>query len=110
MKCIMSMASIVSSCCQSKAADLRSKADAHGSDNKRLVAKVYVTTKLPTLVLEDIDHHLGEVLCSESFVTVSFATAAAKYIALQDLTLHETFYLITSHGTCNEDGERRVYL
>lgn len=110
MNCIMSMASIISSCCQIEAADLRSKADAHGSDNKRLVAKVYVTTKLPTLVLEDIDHHLGEVLCSESFLTVSFATASAKHIVLQDLALHETFYLITSHSTCNEDGERSVYL
>ncbi|KAL8860445.1 MAG: hypothetical protein Q9178_003104 [Gyalolechia marmorata] len=41
---------------------------------------------------------------------MSFATASAKHIALQDLALYETFYLITSHGTCNEDGERSVYL
>ncbi|KAL8984259.1 MAG: hypothetical protein Q9205_001726 [Flavoplaca limonia] len=79
-------------------------------DDQRLAAKVYLTTKIPTLALEDIDQNLSDVTCLGSLVTLSFATAAAKQKALQDLALQGTFYLITSHGSCNENGERTVYL
>ncbi|KAL8895065.1 MAG: hypothetical protein Q9192_003866 [Flavoplaca navasiana] len=79
-------------------------------NNQRLAAKVYLTTKIPTLALEDIDQHLSDVTCLGSLVTLSFATAAAKQKALQDLALQGTFYLITSHNSCNENGERTVYL
>ncbi|KAL9628320.1 MAG: hypothetical protein Q9204_005964 [Flavoplaca sp. TL-2023a] len=86
------------------------KTDAYTKDNQRLAAKVYLTTKIPTLALEDIDQHLSDVTCLGSLVTLSFATVAAKQKALQDLALQGTFYLITSHSTCNENGERTVYL
>ncbi|KAL8771879.1 MAG: hypothetical protein Q9209_002817 [Squamulea sp. 1 TL-2023] len=66
--------------------------------------------KLPALALEDIDHHLRDVTCSESFVIASFATASAKHAIMKELTRWKSFHLITSHGTCNEDGERTVYL
>jgi hypothetical protein len=79
-------------------------------DDKRLAAKVEVTMKLPALVLEDIDHHLLDVTCSESSVIVSFATASTKQAMMKELARWESFHLITSHGTCNVDGERTVYL
>ncbi|KAI4110941.1 MAG: hypothetical protein LQ339_000943 [Xanthoria mediterranea] len=104
------MASVCGSCCRLRVANLRPKADPYGKEDTRLAAKVYLTTKLPTLVLEDIDHLLSEVSCSESFVTLSFAAASAKRTAMQDLGLQDNFYLITSHSTCNVDGERTVYL
>lgn len=106
----MLMASVCGSCCRLRVANLRPKADPYGKEDTRLAAKVYLTTKLPTLVLEDIDHLLSEVSCSESFVTLSFAAASAKRTAMQDLGLQDNFYLITSHSTCNVDGERTVYL
>lgn len=106
----MSMASVLGSCCRLWVANLRPKADTYGKEDKRLAAKVHLTTKLPTLVLEDIDHLFSEVTCSESTITLSFAAASAKSTAMQDLGLQDSFYLITSHRTCNMDGERTVYL
>ena len=104
------MASIPFDCQQLVAAVLMLKTDTYTKDNQRLAAKVYLTTKIPTLALEDIDQHLSDVTCLGSLVTLSFATAAAKQKALQNLALQGTFYLITSHSTCNENGERTVYL
>lgn len=106
----MLMASILGSCCRVGVANLRPNADTYGKEDKPLAAKVHLTTKLPTLVLEDIDHLFSEVTCSESTITLSFAATSAKGTAMQDLGLQDNFYLITSHSTCNMDGERTVYL
>lgn len=86
------------------------QSDTLTKDEKRLAAQVHLTTKLPTLTLEDIDHHLSGVTCSGSLVTLSFATAPAKNDAVNDLAGGKIFYLITSHDTCNDDGERNVYM
>ncbi|KAL8782757.1 MAG: hypothetical protein Q9213_005135 [Squamulea squamosa] len=107
----MSMASTFGSRCKCSPAEFRSKtAETQRKDDRRLAAKVDITMKLPALVLEDIDHHLRDVTCSESFVVVGFITTSAKQAMMKELANWESFHVITSHGTCNEDGARTVYL
>lgn len=79
-------------------------------DDNRFAAQVHLTTKLPTLALEDIDHHVDYVSCSKTSITLGFVTASSKQAAIEELRSNDIFYLVTSHRTCNNDGERKVYL
>ncbi|KAI4093395.1 MAG: hypothetical protein LQ344_002983 [Seirophora lacunosa] len=40
---------------------------------------------------------------------LGFVTSSAKAAAMRELTSEKKFYIITSHGTCNSDGERDIY-
>ncbi|KAL8688775.1 MAG: hypothetical protein Q9218_005399, partial [Villophora microphyllina] len=77
---------------------------------QRLVAQVHLETEIPTLSVEEIDHHFQEITCSKTFVTLRLLTASAKQAAFDEFSNYEKFFLITSHATCNEDGERALYL
>lgn len=79
-------------------------------DDERTAAQVHVSTKHPTLALEDINHHVAYVSCSETSIMLGFVTSSAKAAAMRELTSEKKFYIITSHGTCNSDGERDIYL
>lgn len=81
-----------------------------GVDDKRLAAQVHLKTKLPTLALEDIDHHVDYISCSETSILLGFVTASSKHAAIEELRSKDKFYLVTSHDTCNNDGERNIYL
>ncbi|KAL8957212.1 MAG: hypothetical protein Q9193_005459, partial [Seirophora villosa] len=41
---------------------------------------------------------------------LGFVTSSAKAAAMRELTSEKKFYIVTSHGTCNNDGERDIYL
>ncbi|KAI4194677.1 MAG: hypothetical protein LQ350_007640 [Teloschistes chrysophthalmus] len=84
--------------------------DTSDVDDQRFAAQVHLDTKFPTLSVEEIDHHFQEIACSDGFVTLRFAIASAKQAALDEIGKYDKFYLITSHATCNEDGERNLYL
>ncbi|KAL8966782.1 MAG: hypothetical protein Q9197_005793, partial [Variospora fuerteventurae] len=79
-------------------------------DDKHTAAQVHLSTKLPTLALEDIGHHVNYVSCSETSIVLGFVTSSAKAAAIEELSAKEKFYIVTSHATCNDDGERKVYL
>ncbi|KAL9021479.1 MAG: hypothetical protein Q9185_001376 [Variospora sp. 1 TL-2023] len=79
-------------------------------DGKHTAAQVHLSTKLPTLALEDIGHHVNYVSCSETSIVLGFVTSSAKAAAIEELSAKEKFYIVTSHATCNDDGEREVYL
>lgn len=79
-------------------------------DDKYTAAQVHLSTKLPTLALEDIGHHVNYVSCSETSIELGFVTSSAKAAAIEELSAKEKFYIVTSHATCNDDGEREVYL
>ncbi|KAL8752353.1 MAG: hypothetical protein Q9184_005764 [Pyrenodesmia sp. 2 TL-2023] len=81
-----------------------------GEDDRRLAAQVHLTTKLATLALEDIDHHIDYVSCSERSIVLGFVTLSSKQAAIEELRSKDKFYLVTSHDTCNNDGERNIYL
>ncbi|KAL8833849.1 MAG: hypothetical protein Q9170_004071, partial [Blastenia crenularia] len=79
-------------------------------DDKHTAAQVHVLTKIPTLNLEEIGHHVDDVQCFKGSVSLDFVSLSAKEAALEQFRPYEGFYLVTSHDTCNHDGERKVYL
>lgn len=66
--------------------------------------------KIPALLLEDIEHHIGMIDCFDSRVYLYFHSTAALEHAHQEFQSVEYFLLITSHEGCNEDGERDPHL
>lgn len=83
--------------------------DASDLEHQRLAAQVHLDAKFPTLFVEEIDHHFQEIACSDDFITLRFAIVSAKQAVLDEVSQYDSFYLITSHATCNEDGERNLY-
>ncbi|KAL9594254.1 MAG: hypothetical protein Q9219_007135 [cf. Caloplaca sp. 3 TL-2023] len=79
-------------------------------EDRRLAAQVHLTTKLPTLALEEIDHHLEYVTCSRTSILLGFSSTSIKHAVIEELRAKDNFYLLTAHHTCNYDGERNVYL
>ncbi|KAF9894531.1 hypothetical protein FE257_006416 [Aspergillus nanangensis] len=72
-------------------------------------ATLDVQSKLPVLVLEDIEVGLENLTCSGSQIQLSF-TSTGKGTelkkAVQDL---DEFVLVTSHEGCDPDGERSTH-
>ena len=84
-------------------------ADTLDDEDRRAAAQVHFSTRLPTLTLEDIDHHLEYISCSPASILLGFVTTSVKQAALEEFQNTGAFYLITSHEVCNNDGERNVY-
>ena len=78
-------------------------------DEARLSARVRLSSKLPTLALEDIEDHLYEVSCTDRFALLDFDDGISSATALRELSSFKDFYLITSHTSCNSEGQRAIY-
>ena len=61
-------------------------------------------------MLEELEHHTAKIECYESSVRLSFFSRETVKLAHGEFMKAETFYLITSHEGCNNDGERDVYM
>lgn len=68
-----------------------------------------MSTRLPTIVLEEIEHHIDEISCFESSIQLSFTELQNMKLAYKELTDVEEFFVITSHGGCNDDGVRESH-
>lgn len=66
--------------------------------------------KTPTLLLEDIEHHIKAVDCFDSRVYLYFSSSKALKHAHKEFQSVDSFLLITSHEGCNKDGERDPHL
>ena len=73
-------------------------------------AHVRLASKLPTLLLEDNDHHFEQISCHGSTIEFKFHNDAAVSAAWQEIQTHPEMLVITSHLGCNADGERKPYL
>lgn len=62
--------------------------------------------KTPTLILEDVEHHIESIGCYSSEVHLHFKSAKVLKRTHKEFTSVDSFLLITSHEGCNEDGER----
>ncbi|KAF7506252.1 hypothetical protein GJ744_012060 [Endocarpon pusillum] len=83
------------------------------SDARRassFAAQVRLSSKLPTLLLEELEHHTETIQCHDSGVTLSFPSLETVKLAHGEFIKTKNFYLITSHEGCNNDGERDVHL
>ena len=72
-------------------------------------AHVRLASKLPTLLLEDNDHHLEQISCQGSKIELNFHSDVAISAAWQEIQSHPEMLVITSHIGCNSDQERKPY-
>lgn len=68
-----------------------------------------MASKLPAIVLEEIEHHLDDITCSDSAVSLRFADVNSRTRLHGELSVDNDFYIVTSHAGCNKEGERAVY-
>lgn len=85
------------------------KADTVMSDSQ-FAAKLAMEFKTPTLMLEDIEHHLQKVECFDSRVYLHFSSTSDLEVAQEEFSSVAKFLLITSHEGCNEYGERDPHM
>lgn len=81
-----------------------------GKPRSAFAARVGMNFKMPTLLLEEIEHHTNRVECINSMVLLYFDAAERLQHAYEEFTRADEFLLITSHLGCNEDGERLPYM
>ena len=83
--------------------------DTHGT-TAQVAAQVHLSSKLPTLAIEDFEASLDTILCTTTTIELRFLHRELLQDALAELAPLPRFILVTSHIGCNEDGERRAYL
>jgi hypothetical protein len=81
----------------------------HEAEEVVFEASVSVKSSKPILVLEDLDSYLQSVICSKSEITLHFASPAALDIFRDAVRFDDSFLIVTSHDTCNSDGNRATY-
>ncbi|KAF2202214.1 hypothetical protein GQ43DRAFT_5691 [Delitschia confertaspora ATCC 74209] len=77
--------------------------------NSIFASQVRVKSEAPILSLEDIEHHLSDVQCSAETMKLSFVSGVSKRDAHHACKHEKGGYIITSHSTCNAEGERSVF-
>ena len=80
------------------------------ADHLRPSARVKMSAKKPALALESLADRIDRIECTGGEVHLTFATLEileSVYIHLKDIP---EFLLITSHGGCNAEDERGIYL
>ena len=75
----------------------------------QFAARVRMSTRLPTLVLEQIEHHIDGISCFDSSIQLSFAGLFDMELAYKELFAVDDFFVITSHEGCNNDGAREPH-
>ncbi|KAF3919017.1 hypothetical protein ABW21_db0200344 [Orbilia brochopaga] len=68
-----------------------------------------VSSKHPTIILEELDNILTEVHCANSRLEVQFTLHEHQQEFRKIAGQLNTFHLVTSHATCNGDGARALY-
>ncbi|CAO2653945.1 Nn.00g106780.m01.CDS01 [Neocucurbitaria sp. VM-36] len=77
--------------------------------NLLFASQVKVNSQKPILTLEEVEHHLQDVECGDATMKLHFVDTSSARDAR--FACHDTVggLIITSHETCNQDGERAVY-
>jgi hypothetical protein len=68
-----------------------------------------MSTRLPTVLLEKVEHHINEIACFDSSIQLHFASQGDLELAYNELSAIDEFFVITSHEGCNNDGERESH-
>lgn len=69
-----------------------------------------MSTKRPALALETLEHHVDQIECSNDRLVLDFATLEALNEVHRHIDGSSDFLLITSHQSCDLEGERNVRL
>ena len=75
----------------------------------QFAALVQMSAKLPTVVLEEVEHHLDDIFCTDSSIQLHFGNQQSLALAYEELSATDDFFVVTSHQGCNSDGERRPH-
>jgi hypothetical protein len=68
-----------------------------------------MSTKLPTIILEEVEHHISEIRGFDSSIHLHFSMEESMDLTLDELSAAEDFFVVTSHEGCNKDGEREPH-
>ncbi|KAF2475132.1 uncharacterized protein BDR25DRAFT_310580 [Lindgomyces ingoldianus] len=79
------------------------------ADDTVFASRVNLKTDHETVLLEDIDHLLGLVECSESTMTLEFRESASFEKAKITCESLEDGLIVTSHSTCSEVGAHSAF-
>lgn len=73
------------------------------------VSQVKVSSQKPIFNLEEVEHYLRDVQCDNGKMKLSFVDTSSARDAY--FSCHETDggLVITSHDSCNVEGERAIY-
>jgi len=77
--------------------------------SSQFAARVRMSAKLPTVVLEEIEHHIDAIMCFDSSILLQFADFESMDLTYGEFSQTGEFLVITSHEGCNSDGERLAY-
>lgn len=77
--------------------------------SSQFAARVRMSARLPTVVLEDVDDHFNDIVCAHSSIHLHFATKESMTLTYEELKGMDEFFVVTSHEGCNNDGEREPY-
>lgn len=72
-------------------------------------SQIKVGSQRPILTLEEIEHHLEDVKCEDGMMQLHFVDTSSTRDARAACHGDAGGLIITSHESCNEDGERAVY-
>jgi hypothetical protein len=90
-------------------ADTRDGTEQTHQTPSQFSARVRMSTRLPTIVLEEIEHHIDEITCVDSSIQLFFTGLQNMELAYYELTAVDEFFVITSHEGCNNDGAREPH-
>jgi hypothetical protein len=72
-------------------------------------SQVKVNSKKPVLNLEEVEHYLQDVQCGDGKLKLSFVDTSSARDAYFSCHDKNGGLVITSHDSCNVEGERAVY-
>ncbi|RAR10711.1 gpi anchored protein [Stemphylium lycopersici] len=79
------------------------------TDASTFASQVKVGSQKPVFNIEEHEHHLQGVECSEDAMKLHFVDASSARDARAACYGNNGGLIITSHSGCNEEGERSVY-
>jgi hypothetical protein len=72
-------------------------------------SQVKVSSRKPVLNLEEVEHYLQDVQCGDGKMKLSFVDSSSARDAYFSCHNRNGGLVITSHESCNVEGERAVY-
>ncbi|KAH8807547.1 hypothetical protein F5884DRAFT_857122 [Xylogone sp. PMI_703] len=73
-------------------------------------ASTSMAYKLPALTLEDIETYVTDIQCSATSIIITFPTRDMLESSKEIWDRTPQFFAISSHLSCNNDGERAVHM
>ncbi|KAF2755427.1 hypothetical protein EJ05DRAFT_502889 [Pseudovirgaria hyperparasitica] len=89
--------------------DLDYASDSYTGGQTSHYARVTLGSERPILLLEQVEHLLSRVECSVSTITIELSQSLDIDATRNEIARLSNGYIITSHSSCNDHGERMAY-